>query len=343
MIVIRARNVHAALHVALNHPDFTVMRESRNGKVIMFPEPVTTVYQAPLERVVFWKERDANPFFHFYESLWMLGGRNDVASLTRYVPRMKDFSDDGEKFAGAYGYRWRNHFQSGDQLVEIISNLKKNPNDRRQVLQMWDTDFDLRDQEGAKDLPCNTQAMFSVNHAGALDMLVTNRSNDIILGAYGANAVHFSYLQEYVAWFAGYPVGTYRQVSNNFHAYMNKDLEKLQPLLGAKPTQPYDSTVIRHVPLTNTADRAEWDAQLGSFLDNHRAEPGMDLFFRKVADPIIRAHALYKADKDLRRFNSIHAVLHTCKDTAWRAACQQWMLEREARETRAKEDGPSHE
>src|SRR4051812_37796218 len=54
-----------------------VPRESRYGPVLEHPEPVTTVYRKPWQRVLFDEVRDANPFFHFFESLWMLGGRND--------------------------------------------------------------------------------------------------------------------------------------------------------------------------------------------------------------------------------------------------------------------------
>jgi thymidylate synthase len=318
-----------------------VKRDSRNGPVLVFPTPVTTVYSNPEERVVFWAERDANPFFHFYESLWMLGGRNDVASLTRFVPRMKDFSDDEQVFHGAYGHRWRSHFNY-DQLTKIIEHLKTNPDDRRQVLAMWDAHVDLFAQEGKKDLPCNTQAMFSLSTGGCLDMLVTNRSNDIILGAYGANAVHFSYLQEYVARSLGVPVGTYYQVSNNFHCYLNNDYAKLQPLLNGMATcpQPYDDERIKHVPLINGTDRFAWDDQLDSFLLYGKAEAGMDVFFRKVADPIVKAHRVYKSSKDLGRFNAVHGLINNCKDTAWRKACQEWMLRREAREKKASDDGP---
>jgi len=50
-------------------------------------------------------------------------------------------------------------------------------------------------------------------------MTVFNRSNDIWWGAYGANAVHFSFLQEFVAAALSMHVGVYRQMSNNLHLY----------------------------------------------------------------------------------------------------------------------------
>lgn len=197
MHVINARNVQDALLSGLPFLKFKgVKRSSRNGEVLVAEGPVTTEYARPRERVLLLPERDANPFFHLFESLWMLNGNEDVAPLVHYVKRMATFSDDGKIFHGAYGHRWQHHFHF-DQLTLIIRALKANPDDRRCVLQMWDTIADLGWPK--RDIPCNTQAYFSRDYLGRLDMTVCCRSNDIIWGAYGANAVHFSMLQEFLA------------------------------------------------------------------------------------------------------------------------------------------------
>jgi hypothetical protein len=72
-----------------------------SGHRLMIDEPVMLHYERPTERVLFNKARDANPFFHLYEALWMLAGRNDVAPLAYYVKDMARFSDDGKTFNGA--------------------------------------------------------------------------------------------------------------------------------------------------------------------------------------------------------------------------------------------------
>ena len=48
---------------------------------------------------------------------------------------MRDFSDDSETLWGAYGWRWKKYFDK-DQLEIIIDMLRRNPNDRRAVLQI---------------------------------------------------------------------------------------------------------------------------------------------------------------------------------------------------------------
>jgi len=329
MIVLPVRNVHEALPEAIRLlGQWGQPRDTRNGKALVAPEPVTTRYAFPRERVLFWPERDANPFFHFYESLWMLGGRNDVKSLTRFVGRMAQFSDDGKTFHGAYGYRWRGGCAPPlDQLNKIVEQLRKYPEDRRAVLQMWQHTTDLgRD---GKDVPCNLVAHFQVNAAGMLDMTVFNRSNDIIWGCYGANAVHFSYLQEYVAARLGRNVGTYWQVSDNWHAYVDV-FEPLRPLADkvhqlhrvVQWENPYDNVQPYDLFMVN-AER--WEQELATFLDvGAKAMGYQEPFFRRVALPMVLAHDAHKQhdyELALVRAGGIGA-------TDWRRAVIEWLQRR---------------
>ena len=156
----------------------------------------------------------------------MLQGRKDLAPLAHFVKSMEDFSDDGETLWGAYGQRWRTYFHK-DQLDSIIKILKTDPDDRRCVLQMWDANKDLG-REG-KDLPCNTNIYFKIRDE-ALQMTVCCRSNDMLWGTYGANAVHMSMLQEYMAEAIGVEIGTYYQISDSFHVYHNEVWERMKHL-----------------------------------------------------------------------------------------------------------------
>ncbi len=345
MRVIMTRNVHQALpeavyQLAMYHD----LRNTRNGPALVFSEPVTTCYVKPKERVMFWKERDANPFFHLMESLWMLGGRNDVEYPASFVPRMRNYSDDGVTFHGAYGHRWRVFF-GVDQIFVIAKRLKENPDDRRCVLQIWDASIDL-DRSG-NDVPCNTQAYFSRNAQGALDMTICNRSNDLIWGCYGTNAVHFSMLQEVLAAAIGCEVGRYWQMSNNLHAYKDKfdgvqeiGLFAKDPFLPHphRAACPYELGEVSPFPVVSTPI-AEWFQDLEMFLDQGAAVIGLrDRFFRHVAVPMFTSHRLYKAgDKE-----SAIEALKSCHATDWRLAGEQWLQRRvkgAARKEIATDDG----
>ena len=215
MQLIETNNVNNALIAGINTlVNAGDREESRNGGVIVAPWPVMTVLHNPTNRVLFNPARDANPFFHLFESLWMIAGRNDVDFVAQFVPRMESYSDDGETLSGAYGYRWRKHWGI-DQIMEVAMQLVTDPASRRCVLSMWD----VRDlYVDSLDKPCNTHIYFRIVK-GRLDMTVCNRSNDIIWGLYGANTVHLSVLQEFIAALVGVEVGVYRHLSNNFHMY----------------------------------------------------------------------------------------------------------------------------
>jgi hypothetical protein len=304
--------------------------------------------------VLFHPERDANPFFHLYESLWMLAGRNDVAGPLKYAKQMAAYSDDGETFWGAYGWRWRRAFPgagignyAADQLRSIAEALRKNPEDRRQVLQMWHSEKDLA--AVGKDVPCNLTATFQTSYDGKLDLVVFNRSNDIVWGCYGANAVHFSFLQEYMARWVGLPVGTYTQVSVNWHGYLNT----LAPLSGLRPGEldyignPYTALLypatgqvtIPKAKVVPMPDDIKWvDALIGDALAAAdingliNLPPGTQSEWGKMIWLVLAAHEEYRRHSAPERFGRALDVLSRGDQQAdWIVAAREWVLRREIR------------
>lgn len=341
MRCINVHNVNQALSEGLRHIEHChLVQDSRNGPVLVSPMPVMTTYDDPTARVLFSPKRNANPFFHLMEALWMLAGRNDVGFPMQFNKRFKEYSDDGHILHGAYGYRWRKQFQV-DQIKMVIEELTTSPLSRRAVLAMWDpaAEWSAMAFGDAKDIPCNTHCYFDLLD-GRLNMTVCCRSNDLWWGAYGANAVHFSILQEYIAFALQVQVGVMRQLSNNFHIYPDNlpkyDLEQLSDdarqndhyTLDTGPHRKRDMTSIhglKRVPLR--ADGALYfDIALEAFLD----EPERPLvndqpFLATVARPMYASWQAYKA-KDY------HVAERHAEDIAagdWSKACYEW-LERKA-------------
>jgi len=307
-----------------------VAEQSRNGEVIVYPTPVCTSYRKPMERVLFSPTRDANPFFHLFESLWMLAGLNDVAWPAQFNRRFKDYSDNGITAWGAYGWRWRSFF-GYDQLAVIIDELKKNPASRRCVLSMWngmetDLPHDLYvATNGGKDVPCNTHAYFDVR-GGKLNMTVCNRSNDIIWGAYGANAVHFSILQEYMAEQIGVPIGVYNQVSNNLHAYTGVySKEQLWAMsYEAAETDLYREGKAKPMPLDSTSK--EWFHQLMDFIDSPEVVTDNGSFFNVICEPMYSAHKLHKGGDTAAAIR----LIETMPDqNDWKLGSLLWLRKRQ--------------
>lgn len=214
---IYARNVPSAYSEALVKMKMMYVEEtSRNGPVYTVPDPVFLQIADPRQRVLFDATRDANPFFHVMEFVWMMTGSQDSTWISQFNKRFTDYADPGTtSIHGAYGYRWRKHFAL-DQLSVIIAMLKKDPSTRRCVISMWDSEVDLGASHN--DLPCNTSIMFRYVE-GELNMTVVNRSNDLIWGMLGANAVHMTMLHELVASAANLTLGAYQVFTNNLHFY----------------------------------------------------------------------------------------------------------------------------
>lgn len=307
---------------------------SQRGSVLVMDCPVTTIYGRPNYRVLFNERRDANPFFHLVESVWMLAGERDARFLDQYVKNFSSrFGEANGEIHGAYGYRWRNHFDV-DQIPVVGEMLYTSPSTRRAVLTMWDPNFDLNVEKN--DIPCNTQIFFRVRDdltrgthdtdgtkTPVLDMMVSNRSNDAIWGAYGANAVHMSILQEVMAGLAGVQLGTYNQVSFNFHAYSDI-LEKSIPLTQTQ-YQGEPSPLIRGgSPAALRADAANLLAGAKQVISTHGMEPIGHHWLDGTVIPMMYVHRLWKdGQKVLAR-----DALENIQSTDWREAARLWMNRR---------------
>jgi hypothetical protein len=327
MNTIKVKNVHQALvegcyQLTVNHSE----RDSRNGPVKAFLGPLTTTYRRPIERLLFHPERDANPFFHLIESAWMIAGRNDVAAIREFNSNIASFSDDGETFHGAYGHRWRQHFDF-DQIEKVIDALNDDPTCRRQVVSMWDPDADLG--RIGKDLPCNLILTFQVDAYGCVEMVVMNRSNDLVWGAYGANAVHFSVLQELVAAGVGRDLGAYHQVSANTHVYerhfdLVDAMAKKAAMPPAKRSDPYSTGEVEPLPWFPTGvNLLELEADFEKFFDRpNRFDYGHGIF-----DHLETIRAAWRMRKSTSyAIDLLNTNLPPKSD--WRKACIEWLERR---------------
>lgn len=324
MTTITALNVNYALREGLWKLKTSGVREtSRNGDVIVMHDPVTTTYLKPDQRVLFNPIRDANPVFHLMEAIWMFAGRSDVEFLLPFNAQYANYSDDGYVH-GAYGHRWRDHFLVGDQILGVIRVLKANKDSRQAVIAMWDPE--AHDLEGSwKDRPCNTHIYFDCR-GGRLNMTVCCRSNDMIWGAYGANVVHFSMLQEAVAFGVGVQMGVYRQFSNNFHIYPEVPVAK--KLMDSMPDVfDYYSGVEAAQVFPLMSGSGSVDDFLGEceeFCDNSTAVYDNN-FLTQVAQPLRAAYINRKAgDPDWRIF-----LKEIPARNDWKLAFNDWVLRRE--------------
>lgn len=306
--------------------------DSRNGMVLRVPKPVSTVYSDPIKRALWNPVRRPNPFFHVMESMWMLAGRKDLKFPSYFNARMVEYSDDGGATQpAAYGHRWVNHFDI-DQINFVVDELLRDPKSRRAVISMWDVNTDAPAvYEGTNDVPCNTTIYFIKRSNGRLDMTVSCRSNDAIWGCYGANAVHLSFLHEYVSLAAEIQMGTYTQISNDLHVYLGiYDEIKMDAMRNSQEVcYPWEVKSL----WTYYESRDQFDEDLDQFfrhidsLDDygdHEFEPGTfhTEWFEEVIVPMFVAWDRYKSN-DLPHALEIVDKCLMAED--WQSCCREWL------------------
>lgn len=347
---------------------------SRVGEVLQVVEPVTVTFLNPREKVLWNLERDANPFLHLFESLWMLAGRNDIAPMAYYAANYAKQVQDGDSPTanGAYGERWRRPIiyspnplvpkEETDQLKLIIAQLKSKPESRRVVLEMWTVGDDLMNIDFSKDVCCNTHAYFLLRRGLKiygqgeaevetrptlfLDMTVCNRSNDLVWGMLGANVVHFAFLQEYLAAHIGCEVGVYHQFTNNLHVYTERF--HADKWLSDK-TLDYYPLASGPRPFPLVSDPETFDRELLKFNDlwlgqnlsgkhfNRESSEGFrEPFFREVAYPMAVA---FHYHKHLREYGHAERWMGEVRAEDWRIAGTNWLRRRRADWERKKESG----
>jgi thymidylate synthase len=278
-------------------------------------KPLVTAYGRPV-----------NPAFALAEVIWILMGRDDVAMLQRYNSSIGDYSDDGETFNAAYGYRIRSEF-GHDQLLDVIAQLIEKPDTRQAILQIWSPSKDFtyqrrRDSFGlteyaqsTKDRACNITGHALIRD-GRLDWTQFVRSNDVIWGTPN-NFMQWMHIQQFVAGMVGVPVGSYYHVADSLHMY---DYHQEQARL-IEQFDLYEELGFAHKPMD-----ASWSAlnMVADYEDAIRTGTGDTLnpfgtkrdYWHQVCE-IFRAWDHYKDGRD----DLAHTVLLNMTDQV--LACAQ--------------------
>jgi thymidylate synthase len=119
-----------------------------------------------------------------------------------------------------YGFQWRNFngfsvYQGKDQIADILSQLRTNPDSRRILLSAWNPNqlFQMALP------PCHYAAQFRV-YNGRLSCMLTMRSNDVFLGA-PFNIASYALLTHILARESGLNVGELIYAIGDAHIYHN--------------------------------------------------------------------------------------------------------------------------
>ncbi len=180
----------------------------------------------PRQRWVASRVPAINPAFALAEVVWIMKGSDDASFINHWNPILPRYSGDDVQYYGAYGNRLTSSF-GFNQLDRAYDSLRKNPTSRQVILQIWHPRQDLPKKQGqprSEDVPCNISSLLKIRE-GKLEWLQIMRSNDLFLGL-PHNIVQFTTLQEIMAGWLGYRLGSYNQMSDSLHIY-SRDSEKI--------------------------------------------------------------------------------------------------------------------
>lgn len=137
-----------------------------------------------------------------------------------------------------YGYQWRRWMGYIDQVKCVIENIKSNPDSRYHIITAWQPSCFLPGVDellrGQAALPaCHMLMQFSVRERKYLDLSLTQRSADFVLGV-PFNIASYALLCHIFAAECNLQPGVFTWFGNSVHIYENQ-IEVAQEQLERKP------------------------------------------------------------------------------------------------------------
>lgn len=189
-----------------------------------------------------------------YELLWLIKGDTNIEYLQKNGVRIwNEWADENGDLGPVYGQQWRNWNNEGiDQIKEVITTLKNNPNSRRMLVSAWnpsvmpDTTVSFAENvaNGKAALPpCHAFFQFYVSD-GKLSCQLYQRSADVFLGV-PFNIASYALLTMMMAQVCGYEYGEFIHTFGDVHIYndhqeqvqeqLSRDSKGLMPIMKLNP------------------------------------------------------------------------------------------------------------
>ena len=155
-----------------------------------------------------------------HELLWFIKGETNTKYLNENGVKIWDewANPDGE-LGRIYGYQWRSwtaeNGKNIDQLMQVITDLKQNPNSRRHIVSAWN----VGDLDKMNLPPCHILFQFYVAN-GKISCQLYQRSADIFLGV-PFNIASYAIFLQMIAQVTGYKPGEFIHTLGDAHIYTN--------------------------------------------------------------------------------------------------------------------------
>lgn len=163
-----------------------------------------------------------------HELLWFIKGDTNIKYLNNNrVTIWDEWADENGDLGPIYGKQWRSWStpdkQHVDQLNNVITSIKENPDSRRHIISAWN----VGELEKMALPPCHVLFHFYVAN-GALSCQLYQRSADVFLGV-PFNIASYAILTHMIAQVTGLQPGNFVHTFGDAHIYTNHiDQVKLQ-------------------------------------------------------------------------------------------------------------------
>lgn len=163
-----------------------------------------------------------------HELLWFLKGETNIQYLKdNGVSIWDEWADENGELGPVYGKQWRSWTgadgKTHDQIVDLIQQLKKNPDSRRLIVSAWN----VAELPKMALMPCHTLFQFYVAD-GKLSCQLYQRSADVFLGV-PFNIASYALLTMMVAQVCDLELGDFVHTFGDVHLYNNHfDQARLQ-------------------------------------------------------------------------------------------------------------------
>jgi len=165
--------------------------------------------------------------------LWFLKGGTNIKYLhDNKVTIWDEWADDNGDLGPIYGYQWRSWPTADgrhiDQISEILSQIKNNPDSRRIIVSAWN----VGELSNMALPPCHAFFQFYVAE-GKLSCQLYQRSADIFLGV-PFNIASYALLTMMIAQVSNLQAGDFVHTLGDAHLYLNH-LEQTREQLSRTP------------------------------------------------------------------------------------------------------------
>ena len=213
-----------------------------------------------------------------YELLWFLKGETNIKYLNDHGVRIWDeWADENGELGPVYGKQWRSWSGADgktiDQVSDVISQIKKNPDSRRLIISAWN----VAELPEMALMPCHTLFQFYTAPSNSppvgggekrtLSCQLYQRSADVFLGV-PFNIASYALLTMMMAQVCDMQPGEFIHTFGDVHIYDNH-LEQVKLQLSRTP---YPLPTMK----LNPAVKNIFDFQFEDFtLENYQSHPAI--------------------------------------------------------------------